>query len=227
MSTESYVKLRKLTTQDGESIEDILHRAADHLRGLAEKATIQLRLIRVGETGGRGAYSMQLTPAGAFLQTEGATKPALVVITTAETFRHIAEGAYSPVQAYLDGKLHLHGDVDLGRRVIRHLAGSGTEVQGCLSLEGHWHPDGNGQTGSLTITGRLFTPGGPFDVHFDYGGGQYRQIGRADASGMFTIIQGALFCGDIPGRPGVGVIVTAFDLNSEQSTTVNFSTPCS
>jgi hypothetical protein len=38
----------------------------------------------------------------------------------------------------------------------------------------------------------------------------------------------ALFCGQIPGQPpGIGVIVTAFDLNSGQSVMESYPTPCS
>jgi hypothetical protein len=55
MSAESYVYLRKLTTRDGEPIEDILQMGAEQLRGLEEKATLQFRL-----TDTRSTYSILL-----------------------------------------------------------------------------------------------------------------------------------------------------------------------
>jgi hypothetical protein len=228
INAKSYVKLRKLTTKDGEPIEDILHRAAEQMGGLAEKATIQLRLIRVDETATKSVYSIQLTPAGGFLQTESFTKPTLVVITTSRTFRQMAEGSYSPVQAYVDGRLHLQGDVGLGKRVILHLAGSGTDVNVCPLLDAEsWQPDGNGRTGSLTFSGLNFTPGGQADIHYNWGGGTFRKIVTADARGRFTVTERNIPCGDM--SPGVGVIVSALDLSSGQNLITgdqSYSTSC-
>ncbi len=224
MGAESYIKIRKLTAQDGEPIEDILQRGADELRGLGEKATVELRLIGGAGPNAKSIYSMQLTPAGTFLHTESFTNPTLVVITTPEAFHDIAEGSYSPLQAYLDGKLKLQGNAGLGRQIIQHLAGSGTQAAVCPFLtDESWRLDSLGR-GSLTVSGQFFTPGGTVDIHYDWGGGLYRKITTADSHGSFTVTEGSLPCGDI--RPGVGVIVTAFDLSSGQYTTQNYSTPC-
>ena len=84
----------------------------------------------------------------------------------------------------------------------------------------------NGFTGTLTLSGEFFTPNGVANVVYDYGSGQYQRLPVADASGNFTISEPSIFCGDIPGHPGVGVIVTAFDLSSGQSTTQSYATPC-
>ena len=226
MGAESYIKIRKLTAQEGEPIEDILQRGADELGGLGEKATVELRLIGGTGPNAKRIYSMQLTPAGTFLHTESFTNPTLVVITTPEAFHDIAEGSYSPLQAYLDGKLKLQGNAELGRRIIQHLRGSGTLAAVCPFLtDESWRLDRLG-VGSLTVSGRLFTPGGTVDIVYDWGGGLYRRITTADSGGSFTVTEGGLSCGDIPGHPGVGVIVTAHDLSSGQHTTQNYSTPC-
>jgi putative sterol carrier protein len=225
MSAESYVKLRKLTAQDGEPIEKILQRAAGELRGLGEKASIQLRLVGSGSTGTQ-IYSMRLTPTGAHLHADAVTNPTLVVIATTEVFHRMAEGSYSPLQAYLDGKMKLQGNVELGRRVIQHLAGSGTQVAVCpLLINESWKLDGPGY-GSLTVSGELFTPGGTVDIVYDWGGGLYRRIVTADSNGNFTVTEHNLYCGDIPGHPGIGVIVTATDLSSGQYATQSYATPC-
>ena len=231
-TTERYVKLRKLTAKDGEPVEDILHRAADQLRGLREKATIQLRLIRVGESA-RCVHSIQLTSEGAFLQTESVTKPTLVVITTSESLRRIAEGSYSPVQAYLDGKMHLHGDVDLAKRVILHLGDvegpTLPQVSVCPTLlEDRWQPDGNGFTGSLTFSGLGFTHGGAVHITYDLGGASYpsRNVTASENGGFFQVTAPQMPCGDIPGKKGIGVTVTATDHASGQSTHGDYSLPC-
>jgi hypothetical protein len=53
------------------------------------------------------------------------------VIVGADALRQMAEGLYSPVQAYLDGKMKLGGDVALGKRVILNLDHSGSQVDAC------------------------------------------------------------------------------------------------
>lgn len=224
VSAESYVKIRKLTVNRGEPVEDIIQRAAEHLSTLSEKAVIQIRVIG-GDTGAKVVHSVHLTPAGAFLHADNTQAPSLVVITTVDMFHRMAEGSYSPVQAYLDGKLKLQGNVELGKRMILHLAESGSQVNVCPFFASEtWQPDGRGG-GLLTLTGSLFTPGGTVDVRYDWGGGFYRQIVTADSSGSFTVTQ-FVFCGDIPGQPGVGVTVTASDLSTGQSTSKGYSTPC-
>jgi hypothetical protein len=72
----------------------------------------------------------------------------------------------------------------------------------------------------------FFTPGGTVELVYDYGSGRYQLITTADASGNFTVTEMGIPCGDIPGRPGVGVIVTATDLASGLYITQNYPTPC-
>src|SRR5208337_5546135 len=102
MSVQSFIMLGRLTERDGETIEDILRRVVDKLRGLEveEEATVELRLIRDRIAGGRSIYSVQLTRTGAVLQTKRATGPKLVLITNAKTFLDLVKSEYSPVQAY-------------------------------------------------------------------------------------------------------------------------------
>jgi hypothetical protein len=122
MNDNSHPKFRKLTERDGEPIEVILKNALQQLSGMKEKATIQLRVLPVGNAHGRAVYSIALTPGGAFLHKEIFGKPTLVVITTSEAFQSMADGSYSPVQAYHDGKLDLLGNVDLAMQVVAHLS---------------------------------------------------------------------------------------------------------
>jgi hypothetical protein len=91
-----------------------------------------------------------------------------------------------------------------------------------ISLKG---PPGS-VDGSLTLSGDFFTPNGVVDIVYDWGGGLYQQVRTASSSGQFTVIQGGIPWGDIPGHPGVGVIVTATDTVSGQYTTKSYSTPC-
>jgi hypothetical protein len=114
MTEHSFITLRKLTDESEEPVEHILRRVGEELRGFAGKATIRLRLIGVGKAGAKRAYSLRIAPEGASLQLETTADPDLEISTGAKTFRHITRGTYSPIQAYLDGRMYLRGNVDLG-----------------------------------------------------------------------------------------------------------------
>jgi len=130
MGAESYVMLKPFTANGGEAVGDILKRVVAHLIGIPEKAVIEIR-VHHGVARERIVYSVHLRGSDAVLRTERAERPSLVVIVGADALRRIAEGLYSPVQAYLDGKMKLGGDIALGKRVILHLASSGSHVDAC------------------------------------------------------------------------------------------------
>jgi putative sterol carrier protein len=218
MSAESYVYLRNLTTRDGEPIEDILKRGAKQLHNLGEQGILQFRLTDI-----RSRYSILLNSSGAFVHTEHVTRPTLAVITTSETFYNIAKGSYSPVQAYLDGKIKILGNVELGRRIILHLAGSGTQVRVCPWLVvDSYTPEPNPYYGVVTVTGRFFTPGGNVKVQYDWyagdpTGGEFDYL-IADSSGSFT--------DTAPIACGVVTTITATDLATGTHTTLAYQGSC-
>jgi len=226
MASESLIKLRNLTTKEGEPLEQIIQRGVEQMVGLKENATLQLRITGGPDPKGNTNYSIALTQSGAFLQPTPQIKPTLVVIVPHDSFMSIVDGSYSPLQAYLDGKLKPIGDVDLGKRIIIHLGGSGTQAAVCPMLFNEsWTIDSPGQ-GHISFSGEFFTPSGFVQIVYDWGAGFYHQIARADATGIFTTTQGALHCGDIPGQPGVGVIVTATDIATGKYITQKYGTPC-
>jgi hypothetical protein len=229
MTTPAYPTLRPLTEASESSVEAILATVSDRLRGFAENTTVELRVLSNGDAGGtRTVHTLRLTGDDASVHAGTAIKPALVAITTLDAFRHMADGTYAPVQAFLDGKLRLGGNVDLGRRIIDHLTPTDnlTSVHPTLGNGTYQLEQPRAQFGSLTLAGCMFTPNGPVRLVYDFGSGSYEQTPTANANGAFTVTQRSLACGDIPGKPGVGVIVTADDLASGQSTSRNYATPC-
>jgi hypothetical protein len=76
------------------------------------------------------------------------------------------------VDAYLSDAMTLLGNVDLGRKIILHLAGSGTQsalallARSSSSLTRAGRLNGVGG-GSLTLSGEFFTRGGIVDIHYD------------------------------------------------------------
>jgi putative sterol carrier protein len=228
MAVQTLSTLRKLTVSDDEPIEDVVKRAAAAFSGVAGTATVELRLIDGSGTKARTSYAVQLTPSGASVQAGSAEKPDFAAITTPEVFRRIAGGTYSPFQAFMDRKLKIHGDAEIGRQIIGQLSpdgGPATNSNPVLLNESYnpLGPDG----GSLTLSGCGFTPLGLVSFYYNYGSGQYEAQLRADNNGQIrNYTQPGLVCGDIPGHPGVGVIVTATDITTGKETTQNYATPC-
>ena len=95
--------LKKSTKSAHEPIEDILERAVSQLSDMREEAVVEIR-VRDEVARERTVYSVHLTGSDAVLRTERARRPSLVVIVGADALRQMAEGLYSPIQAYLDGK---------------------------------------------------------------------------------------------------------------------------
>jgi len=227
MNSESLTKLPNLTAREGEPIEETIERSLPRLPGLTEKAIVHLRVI-----GGPGQqatqnYSISLTSSGAHLQAQFTPKATLVLIASYDDFTRILNGSYSPLQAYLDGTLKPLGDIEMGKRIISTLSGSEVPMLVCpILLNESWHVDGPGY-GHITLSGKYFTSSGNVEIVYNWGGGFYQQLLVADyANGAFTTTQDQVPCGDIPGMPGVGVIVTATDIATSKYVTKSYATPC-
>lgn len=151
MVAEFYATLRNLTIEASEPIERIVTRAAQHLDNLRDTGILHLRLIQPrGEPAQRTNFSIALSSAGAVLLEDGGPgrkgfdRSALSVLTMTDSFRRIVEGTYSPVQAYLDGRLHLHGNVDLGKSIVLHLLRAGGPLAFCpLKIDQDWQAVGD------------------------------------------------------------------------------------
>ena len=76
-------------------------------------------------------YSLHATSKKTTVNQGGNPKTDLEVITTAETWREIARGAMSPLDAFGDGKLRLRGDTGLGAKAMKHLAGTPGRCEIC------------------------------------------------------------------------------------------------
>jgi hypothetical protein len=209
--------------------EIVLKRVASVLRGLESKAVIALRLHDGDAEPKRKVYALHVAAGGAELRPELQATPTLSILCRRETFHELMSGAVSPVEAYLDGRLHLQGDVALAKRIAQLLPHDGEVVSVCPILDGEQWVSSNGY-GALTLSGFNFTPFAQADVHYDWGGGQYRQLPFTDAQGRFQVTQSGIPCGPIPGRAdGAGVIVSAYDLATGQGLItgpVAYQTPC-
>jgi len=77
------------------------------------------------------AFSVSVAAGKGKAVTEANPDADLEVITSAETWNEIASGRLSPLDAFVDGKLRLRGDLPVGIKVLSHLAGTSGRVQIC------------------------------------------------------------------------------------------------
>lgn len=113
--------VRSLVDGPTDDEEAVVRRLGEAIGATGGGGCVQLSLGGPDEDAERREWRLPLDPAppGA-----GGTGSGDVWLHTApETFLAMAAGSYAPVQAYLDGRLRVRGDVDLAKRVLRHLAG--------------------------------------------------------------------------------------------------------
>lgn len=119
----SYALVRSLTDGQAGDPEATVRRFAETMAGAGESGTVRLSVGDPEEGGQRRAWMVSLDKGGVEDGTDRSRRSDLELVTALETGQRMAEGSYSPVQAFLDGKLRVRGDVSLGRRILRHLAG--------------------------------------------------------------------------------------------------------
>jgi SCP-2 sterol transfer family len=121
-----YAKVKRLIPRGERDLQRGFNRLSQKLKSSGEIAEIQFDIVS------RTTQSFTVSlGAGASEATKGAARlPDVRVIIARETWQQVAEGALSPLEAYLGGKLRFRGDADLAKRLLRHVVGPG-EVDVC------------------------------------------------------------------------------------------------
>jgi putative sterol carrier protein len=103
-----------------DGLDTVMARVAVATGAAGERGVLQVSLSHNGN-GGRHRWAVSLEDHQA--RAVGADRPDVEMLTSVETFWQLADGSYSPVEAFLNGRLRVRGDKQLGKRVLRHLAG--------------------------------------------------------------------------------------------------------
>jgi hypothetical protein len=124
----TFMRLRRLT-EGGVDPAQGMAALAQRLQDLGEQGVLQVRLV--GADAGDESRFWSIIAGEDSARAERVGRPDLEIVTTAETWRRLTDGSYSPLDAFLDGKLRVRGDVDFGKRVLRHLGEPGGSVDVC------------------------------------------------------------------------------------------------
>jgi putative sterol carrier protein len=109
----TFVRIKPLVGPDRDELQATFSRMAELLADAGESGELQFRIVGAEQR----CYSVALGQAHT-----KAERPSLEIVTRAQTWWEIAAGSVSPLQAMIDGKLRVRGDMELGERLLQHLA---------------------------------------------------------------------------------------------------------
>lgn len=119
----TYAKIRRLTEKKGEDVDKTFRRLANHLRDTGRTGSLRCTLLVAN---GRRHFTFDFEPGGCRMISDTTKKPDLELIAREDTFWEIAEARLSPLDAFLQGRLRVLGDINLGSHLMRQVAeGSG------------------------------------------------------------------------------------------------------
>ena len=118
-------KLRDLGHTDVAATFDAM---ASLLSGFGRTARIQFRLE--GDEPTR-TFVVKITKTGASVGQQPVAKPTLEIVSKHATWREIAAGTLSPLEAFATRRMRILGSTQLGVRVLDHLRGSGSRTNLC------------------------------------------------------------------------------------------------
>ena len=125
---ESFVKLKNLTESHEVGLGNTFEAMAKSLQDSGEKGSIQFRILRDDE---HLYWCIELGSKANKVKTIKVEQPTLEIVTRADTWWQIAKSSLSPLDAFLQGKMRIRGDVDLGKRLLRRLALSEGKLDIC------------------------------------------------------------------------------------------------
>jgi len=123
-----YATLKKLLDRKPEDVAGSLRAMAAILQKTPERGRIHLRLVCDRPS---DAWTVEIG-AKAPKVSEGASgKPDVEILTREETWLRIADGALSPLEAFVTGHLRVRGDAEMAKRIVGHLACGEGEIDIC------------------------------------------------------------------------------------------------
>ena len=115
-----FAPLRPLVADGAADAEPAVRGLAEALVGVDRPGRIQLRLVE----GEEAVETWDVQP-GSSTRANGEGEPELIVVLSPATWNEIAAGRLAPYDALFAGRMRVGGDVELGKRVTRHLSHPG------------------------------------------------------------------------------------------------------
>ena len=117
----AYFRLHKLTGPTQKYLGETFQRMAEllHANGAGESARLQFRILSDEK---QSVWTLATVRKRWQVGEEEIERPDFEIITDAETWWEVADGRLSPFRAFLQGKMRVRGNIELGKRVLGRIA---------------------------------------------------------------------------------------------------------
>ncbi len=115
---ERYAKFRPLTETSRDNLQDSFRLMGEALIDANERTRIHFRLIDGGK---RADWTLDTIAKGAKVQDKRVGRAKLEIVSRIDTWSDIAHGKLSPLEAFVTGRLRARGDLEMAKRMLRHL----------------------------------------------------------------------------------------------------------
>jgi putative sterol carrier protein len=120
----AYFTLRKLTGPSGNDVSTTFNRMAELLKGTEDEGKFQFQITTDDKP---SYYVVEVNKKTSLVKTVKNDKPDFEIITDADTWWQIADGALSPLRAFLEHKIRVRGNLPLGKKILMSLSSPKTK----------------------------------------------------------------------------------------------------
>jgi len=117
----NFFTLKKLTGSKQKDVESTFQKMVDILKSTDVHGKFQFQILQGEEP---AFFLFDATKKSAKLNMKKVAKPDFEIITSKETWLEIASGTLSPIRAFLQNKMRVRGDVEIGERFLKQFSGS-------------------------------------------------------------------------------------------------------
>jgi putative sterol carrier protein len=117
-----FAAIRDLTRGGKASTAETAKNLGEQLASAKAQGTLRLTLIEGGNISSATVYDVPLGASKSKGTTKTSAKPAIELITKAETWMEIASGRLAPHDALLGGRMRVRGNAFAAQRLLKHIA---------------------------------------------------------------------------------------------------------
>jgi putative sterol carrier protein len=130
---KTYAKLKPLVREPGSikdpkdlNLDEAGQAVAKGLEGMRDEGTLEYYVLEEGKA---APFRMELKGGKAAISKETTGKADFIVKADRATMAAFAKGELSPVDAYLSGRMEVHGNLDFAKRLFAKLAAQSGEKE--------------------------------------------------------------------------------------------------
>ena len=125
---QRFASFRPLIRTSRDDLRESFQQMGQILLEAKERTRIHFRLLDAGK---RVAWTLDVGAGKPTVQDKHVGKAKLEIVTRTGTWGDIAQGKLSPLEAFVEGKLRVRGDIAMAKRLLKHLCESDGVIEIC------------------------------------------------------------------------------------------------